>query len=181
MELLLTIPESKRPGITHARNTRNASLPAEVQDGTDEEGAPIMVPNPDLHASDEEYIQWVVSQAVDSYNANLPPTPPPDPPVDPVTGQVLEVSKRQAHEELFERGLHDLLDPMNPEKSAVQACINLIPDLAVRAKVHNLFHNSTVFKRNWPELIWLWTAPAPNGLGLELADLDEAMTSASKR
>lgn len=181
MELLLTIPESKRAGITHARNTRNAGLPAEVQDGTDEEGAPIMVPNPDLHASDEDYIVWVVGQAVDSYNRNLPPAPDPEPNPDPVEGQVMEVSKRQAHEELFEQGLHDLLDPMNPEKSAVQACINAIPDLVVRAKVHNLFHNSTVFKRTWPEMIWLWTAPPPTGLGRTLEQLDATFTSASQR
>lgn len=175
MQILIDIPESKRAGITHARDLRNASLPAQVEaDGE-------MVPNPDLHASDEDYLLWVVGQAVDSYAANLPSTPPPDPGPDPVTGKVMEVSKRQAHEELFEQGLHDLLDPMNPEKSEVQACINRIPDLVQRAKVHNLFHNSTVFKRTQPELVWLWMTPAPDGLGRTEEQLDATFLSASKR
>lgn len=79
MQVLIDIPESARPGITAAREARNAGLPAEVQTGTEEDGTPIMAPNPDLIASDEDYITWVVGRAVDSYNANAGPGPGPGP------------------------------------------------------------------------------------------------------
>lgn len=193
MQFVVNIGESLRPGITHAREQRNASMPAEVEDGTEEvevaviDGEPVMgtrprmVPNPDLIATDEGYMLWVIGRCVADYNASLPSTPPDPDPVDPVTGQVLEVSARQAHEELFAQDLHDLLDPTNPQKSAVQACINMIPDLEVRAKIHNLFHKSTVFRRTMPELIGLWTAPAPYGLARTLEQLDATFTSASQR
>lgn len=181
MQVLFDIPESKRPGITAARLARNASLPAEVAAGQQEDGTPITAPNPDLIASDEDYLVWVVGKAVDSYNASLPAAPAPAPSPDPVSGQVMEVSARQAHEELFAQGLHDLLDPTNVAKSAVQACITAIPDPTQRAMVHNLFHKSAVFRRSMPELVSLWTMAAPYGLGRTLPELDATFTSASQR
>jgi hypothetical protein len=86
MQVLLVIDESLRPGIAAARLARNASMPAQVQSGThtvqvqqgtDPSGAPIMVdhqvpnmvPNPDLIDTDEAYVQWVMSKAIDSYHA----------------------------------------------------------------------------------------------------------------
>jgi hypothetical protein len=104
MQVLIDIPEAKRPGITAARQARNASLPAQIQDGEtvvgqDGEGNPIlgpnMVPNPALIATDEGYITWVLGQAVDSYNQALPAAPPPLPPPGVVGGQAMSCTRKQ--------------------------------------------------------------------------------------
>lgn len=178
MQVLIDIPESKRPGIAAARAARNASLPAQVQDGQTEEGVPIMVANPALLASDEAYITWVIGKAVDSYNSNLPAAPAPAPSPDPVNGVPQEVSARQAHDELIHQGLHD---PMDLSLSEVQKCINRIADPVQRALIHNLFHKSAVFQRQKPEIIWLWTTAAPDGLGRTLPQLDQTFVSAAAR
>lgn len=44
-------------GITAAREDYNASIPAQVQNGTDNKGKPIMVANPALLATDGDYFQ----------------------------------------------------------------------------------------------------------------------------
>ena len=49
-------------GITSAREAYNASLPETV---TDEEGNETA--NPDILATDEEYVQFVMSKAAESY------------------------------------------------------------------------------------------------------------------
>lgn len=48
-------------GITAAREARNASLPQTVKDGEND------VPNPELIATDEAYVQFVMRSAAESY------------------------------------------------------------------------------------------------------------------
>lgn len=54
--------ESHLAGIAAARSAYNDSLPQTV---VDEEGAE--VPNPELLASDADYVQFVMSRAAESY------------------------------------------------------------------------------------------------------------------
>jgi len=51
----------KLAGITAARQARNDSLPQTVKQGE------VDVPNPDLIATDAEYVQFVMDSAAESY------------------------------------------------------------------------------------------------------------------
>lgn len=51
-------------GITAARDARNASLPQTIPDPNDAEQ---QIPNPDLIATDEAYVQFVMTMAAESY------------------------------------------------------------------------------------------------------------------
>ena len=52
-------------GITAARDARNASLPQTVADPNNPEQ---QIPNPDLIATDEAYVQFVMVMAAESYS-----------------------------------------------------------------------------------------------------------------
>lgn len=163
MQILIDIPESFRPGIAAARAARNASMPAEVQTGTNEDGTPIMAPNPDIIASDENYMQWVIEQAVKSYNVNLAaPAPAPAPPAGEVGGVPQEVTRRQAIQALINRNLYQLVQP----------AIDAIADPTERATMQNEWDNSLSFQRQRPSLIALATA-------IGITDLDEMFVYAA--
>lgn len=51
-------------GITAAREARNASLPQTIADPNDAEQ---QIPNPDLIATDQDYVQFVMANAAESY------------------------------------------------------------------------------------------------------------------
>lgn len=60
----VTIEEASHlAGITAAREARNASLPATIKDEAGED-----IPNPEILATDEEYVQFVMSKAAESYS-----------------------------------------------------------------------------------------------------------------
>jgi hypothetical protein len=165
MQVLIDIPEAKRPGITAARLARNASLPAQVQDGVDAEGNPVMVANPALLATDESYVTWVLGAAVDSYNTMVAPPPPPPPPPGVVNGVPQEVTRRQARTALHQTGRLVL----------VQSCIDAIK-VANQAQgdlVQIEWDDSQTFQRQRPSLIALATNPAPYGLAMTLEELDQ--------
>jgi hypothetical protein len=159
MQVLIDIPESKRPGITAARQARNASLPAQVQDGEN------TVPNPALLASDEEYITWVIAQAVDSYNTVVSTPPPPPPPPGVINGVPQEVTRRQARTALHQTGRLALVQPCI---DAIKAANPAQGDL-----VQIEWDDSQTFQRQRPSLIALATNPAPYGLAMTLEELDQ--------
>lgn len=75
ISISLTITdELHKVGVAYARNLRNSTLPAKVQDKSedgspkvDEEGNAVMVPNPEIISDDAAYVTWVGLQAVKSY------------------------------------------------------------------------------------------------------------------
>lgn len=167
MQTTITIPEDKRYGVTFAREQRNASLPQTVTDGTGKQ-----VPNPDLIASDEAYVAWVLALGVDSWCtqagvANAPPPAPPPP--GTINGVPQEVSRRQARQALALAG----------KLSLVPGCIAAIPDATQRQMVQIEWDDSQVFLRQRPTLIALATNPAPYGLGMTLAALDAIFVQAA--
>ena len=56
--------ESKLAGITAARAAYNASLPETI---TDPENSEATIPNPEILADDQAYIQFVMDKASESY------------------------------------------------------------------------------------------------------------------
>lgn len=57
--------ESQLAGITSAREAYNNSLPSTIT--VKEEETDVVIPNPNLIDTDEDYIQFVVSKAAESY------------------------------------------------------------------------------------------------------------------
>ena len=57
---------SKLAGITAARNKYNENLPATIQDEEQTE-IPTEIPNPAILETDEDYVQFVMDKASESY------------------------------------------------------------------------------------------------------------------
>lgn len=171
MDLQHYIDDAVMPNITAERLAHNAKLapPPNVAPG-----AP-SAPSPDEIPTNEAFVKWKLDEFVRECVGRhklLPPAPPPPPAVP------IEITIRQAHDELFALGLYH---PFDAALSEVDKCIARIADMGMRAHMHNLFYKSNVFERNRPEVISMWTTPAPDGFGRTLEQLDAAFVSGSKR
>lgn len=144
MQYLVTSDESLRAGITAVRMAYNAGLPAEVQIGTNEEdGTPIMGPNPDLIATDEDYMIWVNKMAIRSYNTQLTGTPVPAPEPDgEVGGLVMAVTRKQGLKALLRANEPSIGLPAPVLESDILAMIGSMPEATpeqVQAKYDTLY------------------------------------------
>ena len=64
-DFTITITDEKKlAGITAARNTYNATLPTEIDDPSNQG---TMIPNPAILNSDNDYVQFVMDMAAQSY------------------------------------------------------------------------------------------------------------------
>lgn len=175
MQVLLQINDAFVPSIAAARADYNARFPATVT--VDANGNPLppgqTLPNPALINDDVSFMQSqngdLIKGWVKEYGKLAGPVI--------IDGVPQEVTASQAYQELIAQGLHDL----DPTKSQVEACINQIADPVEQARVRTRFEKSAVFERQDPDLIALWTGPAPYGLAKTLADLDQTFINASKR
>jgi hypothetical protein len=186
MQVLITIDEAVRYGVAHVRELRNNSLPqtvqhgerqdGEIQTGTDKDGKPIMAPkmvpnmvaNPDLLATDEEYIAWLLGQANAGWctQARAAGVVAADPvPPAPVGSVPYEVTRRQARQALILAGKFDLVQP----------AINAIADPVQRKLMQSEWDDSQVFVRTRPALVSMGHA-----IGLDDAGLDALFIAASK-
>lgn len=119
-----TINDESVPGITAAREAYNTSLPQTVKSTVD--GVETDVPNPDLLPHDSAYLDYVLSNAVASWNRQYAPVIVPVVPPAVVNGVPQEVTMRQAQLALLGAGL----------LSTVETAIDAIPgDAGTAAKI----------------------------------------------
>ncbi|WP_290906245.1 hypothetical protein [Aquabacterium sp.] len=171
MQYIATINDEAVPGITAAREARNASLPATVPDPAfvsdpqQPDAAAPQIPNPELIASDSAYIDFVLQAAIKSWNIQHAAViaPPPPPPVL-VNGVPQEVTMRQAQLALLGAGLLD----------AVDVAIAAIPGDAGRA-AQITWTKSSAVRRDNPLIAQLSAA-----LGLTDAQIDGLFVAAAK-
>jgi hypothetical protein len=156
LQILLTITEVDRVGVTHARTKFNASVPATVKDENDND-----IPNPALITSDEDYVLARIQGVVDSWKAQAvldnTPLPPPPPSPSVINGIPQMVSRRQARQALIQAGKFDLVQP----------AIDSIPNATQRAMMQSEWDDSLTFQRSRPALIQMGLA-----IGLTSTDLD---------
>lgn len=166
MQYTITLPDDHDYGTTFAREQRNAAMPQTVPGPPDAAGNPTAVPNPDLHASNAEYVGWLMAQANASWCTQAqaagvtPPTAVPPPSVNSIPQQV---TRRQ--------GIQALINKTNAQGqtyySLVQPAINAITDPATKATMQNEWDNSTMFERQRASLISLAGAIGINSAGLD--------------
>lgn len=122
----------------------------------------------------EEFVQWWAGRGIDELFDKHKARPTPV----VIDGVPQEITKRQAHQELIDMGLHNSEDFALSE---VMKCIALIADAKVRQLMRSWFLDSTHFLRQQPELVAMWVTAAPAGLGKTLPELDAAFIRANRR
>lgn len=157
MQYLLNTPAESDWAIAAARAAYNASLPQTVTQMQQQPGpnegdppvqVPVQVPNPDLLASDGDYISFVIGKAVTSWAQTHQAVAPP-PVVDPVVvnGVPQEVTMRQAQQQMLytptvANNGSTLLDAVNTALAA------LPDDIPGRAAKISWAKSSTVQRTN---------------------------------
>jgi len=165
MRYVIDLDDTAEPGITAAREARNSSLPATVTVPSAIEDEPATdVPNPDLLATNADYVAFVLSSAAKSWCQQhaAVPTPPPEIPEVEGTAVPQSISPGQGELQLLREGLLD----------AVTTAL-ASPDTP--AEIRIAFARATEWRRDSTSVIAMMSM-----LGKTDADADAFFTAAAQ-